>query len=143
MTNEQLTKFLNLPAEQRTSGLVIRDLLLEKVLGDDKKRVLYYYGRTLADDLEFTTLDDAMNQYTEMGFGNITLDKVKKNSYLFQISQNNRFNLTTNPEFSLETGFIAAALKQVLNQVAEGQFQIDIKNQTAAILIQTEPKEAD
>lgn len=84
-----------------------------------------------------------MTIFQNLGLGQISLSKVKKDIYLFQIEGNelaNVFNLDKKPEFALETGFLAKSISEAIERPAEGQFTVDDKKRTVSIMIQTIPQ---
>lgn len=142
MKKTEIEKYINLPPEERDFSLLLRDVLFSDIFSSDKSKILYYYGKEIANNFEFSQIEDILNFFSEIGFGKINLVKVKKNAYLFEFLGNQvdkRFYVDKKPEFSLETGFLAQAISLVINCPAEGQFKINRNKKLISVLIQTIP----
>ncbi|BDR58790.1 DUF2507 domain-containing protein [Xylocopilactobacillus apicola] len=140
---KKIENYLNLPPEKRDSGLLMRDIVLPDIFNDDKNKILYYYGKDLANNFDFPQIEEIMAIFEKIGFGQITLEKVKKDIYLFQVlgkSVDQRFLVSQKPEFALETGFLAQAITIAIQRPAEGQFKLDPKKKAVSFLIQTIPQ---
>lgn len=140
MNNSKIIDYLNLPDNKRDFSLYIREILLCDIFGKDKKEILYYYGKDLANNFTFKSIDEITILFKKLGLGELILCKVKKNAYFFEASGeiiNQRIAFNSKSEFALETGFIAKAINLTTSLTAEGQYKINEKNKLVEFLIQT------
>lgn len=89
---------------------LIRDVLLTEVLGNDASAILYWGGKSLARRFPCVDFEELSSFFAEAGWGQITLVKESKNEQMFHLSggmTERRFEVQTNPFFTLEAGFIA------------------------------------
>ncbi|MCT6892887.1 MAG: DUF2507 domain-containing protein [Bombilactobacillus mellifer] len=140
MSSSKIIDYLNLPDSERNFSLYIREILLCDIFGKDKKEILYYYGKDLANNFTFKSIDEITILFKKIGLGELVLSKVKKNAYFFEASGeiiNQRIAFNSKSEFTLETGFIAKAINLTTSLTAEGQYKINEKNKLVEFLIQT------
>lgn len=140
MNKDQIKQYLNLPPERRDFSLFLREILLTDIFGPDKNEILYYYGKDLANNFTFDSLDEICNLFEQFGFGALALTKVKKDTYLFRAQGTKiteRLEFMPEADFSLETGFIAQAIKLATKRIAEGQWNVNRKMKFVEFLIQT------
>jgi len=95
---------------------LIREILLQEILGDDSPEILYWAGKRLAHKYPLETLEEVIEFFHQASWGNLTIIKESKNEMdleLFSPFIKERIEQNKNCHFQLEAGFIA---QQIENQ---------------------------
>lgn len=141
---------LALPAEGPLFGqLMLRDLLLPELLGEETSNISYWAGRALArklpvDETELSQL------FAEVGFGELTAESAKRHERVYTLAGTvvaTRIANFPQPDFQLEAGFLAESLQQALGVVVEANATVDTHKQkvhlTAAMDLKAEVPRPD
>ncbi|MDF7636682.1 YslB family protein [Leuconostocaceae bacterium ESL0958] len=121
--------------------LLLRDGLLDNLLGVDYANITYWAGKELARQFPAQTIEELQQFFTKAAWGDLTI--------LYQDSGQQQWSLTgpivqerlavkESPDFSLETGFLAQQLESQSAAIAEGSFSFSSKKATAKITILTD-----
>jgi predicted hydrocarbon binding protein len=95
---------------------LIREELLDDLLGKDAPSVLYWAGKRLARKYPLFTIEEIYEFYANAGWGTLELIEQKKDEMIFSLSGDlidYRLQNAPNPTFQLEAGFLA---EQIQNQ---------------------------
>lgn len=125
MDNEAYTTIINDPHMADLLGQeLIRDDLLPSILGSDNHDISYWAGKHLARNHRLATYDDLIAFFDQFKLGKLNLLKKSGQQLNWELSGpivKNRLDLFDDPDFYLETGFIAQSCQYILNQVAEAE----------------------
>lgn len=91
---------------------LIRNVLLQKILGEEYESLLYWSGKSLAREYPLSSLDEFADFFTKAGWGILSLTKEGRQEWVFQLEGIER-SLIEASSFRLEAGFLA---EQVQNQ---------------------------
>ncbi len=114
--NDQLTDLLGQE--------LVRDDLLPSILGSDIHEISYWAGKHLARSHRLANYDDLSAFFTQFKLGTLKLIKQSGRELNWQLSGpivKNRLDLFDDPDFYLETGFIAQSCQYILDQTAEAE----------------------
>ncbi|MCP3762530.1 YslB family protein [Domibacillus sp. A3M-37] len=120
---------------------LIRDVLIGDLLGSDAGDVLYWGGKALARRFPCTDTEELSAFFQEAGWGMIYLIKETKNERLYRLSggmTERRFNVQTNPSFTLESGFVAEQMSAHFDREAEAICQLHKKSKHVDITVKWE-----
>lgn len=123
-----------------TAGLpleVLRDILIPAILGKETDGILYWAGKDLARQFPVETEDDVSTIFSQLGFGDIKLQKKNKKQQVWIMSGGlvtDRLALDKN-NFTLEAGFLAQQIELQTNATSEAQITEKKKN-SVEILVQ-------
>lgn len=125
MDNESYKAIVNNPRITDLLGQeLIRDELLPSILGSDNHEISYWAGKHLARNHRLATFDDLATFFTQFKLGNLKLVKKVGRQINWQLSGEivkNRLDLFDDPDFYLETGFIAQSCQYISDQTAEAE----------------------
>ncbi|OLO27815.1 hypothetical protein BTR23_19220 [Alkalihalophilus pseudofirmus] len=85
---------------------IIRNILMDDLLGKDHESILYWAGKSIARKYQQESLEDIIDFFTKVGWGNLTVLKEKKDEINFQLVSpyhNEKLAVT----YQLEAGFLA------------------------------------
>ncbi|CAM3132230.1 DUF2507 domain-containing protein [Lentilactobacillus buchneri] len=105
---------------------LIRDSLIPEILGKDVHEISYWAGKHLARDHRLATYEDLETFFKQFKFGDLKLLKRSGNQISWQLSGKivaQRLNAFDDPDFYLESGFIAQSCQYILNQQAEAELE--------------------
>lgn len=134
---------LTLPADGPLFGqLMLRDLLLPDLLGEETSNIAYWAGRDLARQLPVAEAD-LTKLFEQVGFGTLTPTAAKKQERHYLLSGSvveTRIANFKQPDFRLEAGFLAQSLQQILGVVVEANAVIDAHKHQVALTVALDPK---
>ncbi|WP_409289673.1 YslB family protein [Peribacillus sp. SCS-37] len=107
---------------------LIREFLLNELLGKEASQLLYWGGKQLARKFPLQSVEEIIEFFRNAGWGTLTQTKLSKDESLFELSGSTverRLSINVKCHFQLEAGFLAE------------QFEIQRKVSTEAI---EEPK---
>lgn len=93
---------------------LIREVLLEDLLGPDSRPVLYWAGRKLARKFPLGSTDEIIEFFRSAGWGTLTINKEGKNEMtmaLYGPEVERRLSVNGTAHFQLEAGFIAEQIQ--------------------------------
>ena len=120
---------------------LIRDVLLDDLLGADAADILYWGGKTLARRFPCTDTEELAAFFTEAGWGTLTLVKETRKEWVYRLSGSlveRRFQSQTPPSFTLESGFIAEQAAARFETEAEAICQLHKKTKHVDITVKWE-----
>lgn len=127
--------------------LLFRDALLPELLGDDKGAIGYWAGKALARKFPLGNPKDATTFFQQAGFGTLALLKQTAQMTRWQLSGEPvalRKQLDSQPDFTLEAGFLAEMMAQQLGVSAEAELSDTprkLRNQAVTFDVYTDPND--
>lgn len=103
---------------------VLRDALLPNLLGDDSSGILYWAGKDLARQFPVATDSDLVTFFEQVGWGHLVLIKATANVINYELTGEpvaRRSAAIKDPDFMLETGFLAEQAVQRTGCVSEAE----------------------
>ncbi|WP_125705364.1 DUF2507 domain-containing protein [Lacticaseibacillus daqingensis] len=143
MAKADYQELLALDAQGPLFGeLMLRDLLLPDLLGEETSSIAYWAGRALARKLPVEE-DQLTTLFERVGFGVLAPASSKHHERNYTLSgpvvQTRIANFDA-PDFRLEAGFLAESLQQVLGMVVEANPTIDRRKQVVTLTAALDPK---
>lgn len=89
---------------------LIREILLQDILGDDSYHILYWAGKQLARRFPLSSMNEVISFFQSAGWGQLNIEKETKNEMELSLTGeiiNRRLDLYANTHFQLEAGFLA------------------------------------
>ncbi len=123
---------------------LIREILLNDILGKDSPHVLYWAGKQLARKFPLHNIDEIINFFSIACWGDLTLVKQSKDEIemtLTGIMVERRFDLNTACHFQLETGFLAEQISLQRKFTAEGAEETKRRARRATIFVKLDLKD--
>ena len=114
---------------------LIREILLQDILGEDSYHILYWAGKKLARKFPLTSMNEVISFFQSAGWGELIIKKETKNEMELTLTGeiiNRRLDLYTNTHFQLEAGFLAEQC--VLQKKFYSEAISDIKKRANQIL---------
>lgn len=99
---------------------IIRDHLLQSILGKHEEDVLYWAGKELARKFPLFSMDEAASFFQEAGWGELTIDSktLKDGAYYILTGEPSLLNIESRC-FKLEAGFLAEQMQKSLGFLTE------------------------
>ncbi len=101
---------------------LIREELMDDLLGNDKPGILYWAGKRIARKYPLFSIEEITEFFSNAGWGNLTLEYEKKYEMGFSLTSElikNRLSAKTSATFQLEAGFLAEQIKRIKKVYAE------------------------
>lgn len=101
---------------------LVREILLEDILGKDSPQILYWAGKRLARRFPLTGRDEIIYFFQSAGWGNLQLLKESKGEIEYTLSGDavdRRFTVNDQCHFQLEAGFLAEQFSLQTNLLTE------------------------
>lgn len=114
------------PNTTSTFGIeLIRDYVLNDLLGNDYRQVIYWAGKRLARQFPVLSEDELTPFFQEAGWGSLSLIKKKGTTFSFVLLPPESTR-TERPAgyFQLEAGFLAEQVAKLTGFVAEGYAEL-------------------
>ncbi|GAA0355736.1 DUF2507 domain-containing protein [Bacillus horti] len=111
---------------------LVRDHVLATITGEHQSSILYWAGKTLAEQFEFQSFEEIRNFFLDAGWGYLEVkqDKAAVKHFLLDSPQ---FQYRTLPviesTFALECGFLSQALGKLEDKETEGDYRLQSKEQ--------------
>ncbi|PLT32346.1 YslB family protein [Bacillus sp. V5-8f] len=89
---------------------LVREVLLDDILGKDSPQVLYWAGKRMARRFPLSGRDDIISFFRSAGWGNLQVLKESKDEIEFILSGevvSRRLDINNQCHFQLEAGFLA------------------------------------
>ncbi|MBP2240648.1 putative hydrocarbon binding protein [Cytobacillus eiseniae] len=93
---------------------LIREVLLQEILGSDAPEILYWAGKRLARKYPMATIEDVFEFFQKASWGSLSILKESKNEMeleLFSPLIKLRYSENSQCTFQLEAGFIAQQIE--------------------------------
>jgi predicted hydrocarbon binding protein len=140
--NEEQEQIIQLDSSVSVFGYeLIRDVLLGDILGNDAADVLYWGGKSLARRFPCADAEELSAFFTESGWGQIKLVKENKKEMIYCLSggmTKRRFDIQTNPAFTLESGFVAEQIAARFDTAAEAICRLNKRDRQVEITVKWE-----
>lgn len=133
-----------LPAEEKELQVpmfgyeLIREIVLEDILGKDSPQILYWSGKQLARRFPLNDRNELASFFESAGWGTLEFIKEKKEEVEYSLGGTvvqRRFELFDNNHFQLEAGFLAEQYKLLMKCNAEAAVEVKNRSQKAVITI--------
>lgn len=101
---------------------LIREDLLNEILGNDASNILYWAGKRLARKYPLFSLDELIEFFMNAGWGRLELLGEEKDELEFSLTGDlieYRLKTKTSSTFQLEAGFLAEQIQQMKKAYAE------------------------
>ncbi|WP_245602170.1 YslB family protein [Peribacillus kribbensis] len=89
---------------------LIREYLLNEILGQDAPQLLYWGGKQLARKFPLNSVEEICEFFRNAGWGSLEQIKLSRDESLFELSGEpvlRRLSINTDCHFQLEAGFLA------------------------------------
>jgi len=117
---------------------LIREELLQDLLGKNTSQLLYWAGKNLARKYPLETTEEITSFFTQAGWGELHLVSSKKAEMEWHLTGeliSRRFVHKDEPSFQLEAGFLAQQIEQQQNKVTETYEQQKKRAQTVIFTV--------
>lgn len=124
---------------------LIREELLNTLLGKDSPEILYWAGKTLARTYPLKNINEITAFFLEAGWGNLLIKKESKGEAHFELTGpliSNRIQLNKATHYKLEAGFLAQQLETQNGMVAEATDNIHKRSSTVEIIVKWDKTDA-
>ncbi|PWF99592.1 YslB family protein [Levilactobacillus bambusae] len=128
--------------------ILIRDVLLTNILGDDSDSITYWAGKQLARQFPIGSPTDLTVFFEQAGFGELELVKSGNHRQVWRLSGpsiETRISHVEQPDFMLEAGFLAESIQQQTGDLTEAQLSLEQKHRSKAVDIElvSDPHDVD
>lgn len=127
MDNETYNTIIRNPQLADLLGqALIRDDLMPSILGSDNHEISYWAGKHLARNHRLANFDDLIAFFEQFKLGSLKLLKQTSRQISWQLSGEivkSRLDLFDDPDFYLETGFVAQSCQYITDQTAEAEIE--------------------
>ncbi|WP_225422767.1 YslB family protein [Lactiplantibacillus garii] len=103
---------------------VLRDALIPNLLGDERSGILYWAGKDLARQFPTGSTEDLVTFFEQAGWGHLVLVKATNDLITYELTGEpvaRRSATVKDPDFMLETGFLAEQAVQHSGCVSEAE----------------------
>jgi len=103
---------------------ILRDALLPNLLGDESSGILYWAGKDLARQFPTSSTEDLIAFFDQVGWGHLVLVKATNDLITYDLVGEpvaRRSATIKNPDFMLETGFLAEQAVQHSGCISEAK----------------------
>lgn len=97
---------------------LIRNVLLQQLLGEEYEPILYWSGKSLAREYPLNTVDELVDFFKKTGWGSLSLTKEGRQAWIFQLEEISYPFIKEN-SFRLEAGFLAEQVQRQKGFIAE------------------------
>jgi predicted hydrocarbon binding protein len=118
-----------------------RDILPPVIFGKDTADIFYWAGKQLARKFPLLSLDEVYSFFDEACWGKLRIMKEEKNELLFELSGpfvERKFDIYSEPFFSLEAGFLAEQIQTQKNATAEALEEVHKRSKKVRLLVKWE-----
>lgn len=101
---------------------IIREFLLEDLLGKEGPQILYWAGKQLGRRFPLSSTAEVITFFQEAGWGDLELQKEEKEEMKWELSGKlieRRFSINDAIHFQLEAGFLAYQMEHQRKYVSE------------------------
>lgn len=125
---------------------LLRDILIPNLLGNETNEILYWAGKEIARQYPLSSIEETILFFERAGFGNLELQKRDKQILIYRLTGTlveSRLNVSNDPSFNLEAGFLAEQIQQQENIYTEAVFEIQLKKETVLITLKQDTKDSE
>jgi predicted hydrocarbon binding protein len=118
-------------------SLILKDVLLPELLGNDSSDILYFAGKELARKLASNTLLGISQFFKLADWGDLSITKQDPSRQTWELTGDilkTRYEIDNLPDFYLEAGFLAQQIQQQLGKTTEATYQLNGKKSVTFIL---------
>ncbi|MEJ9149985.1 YslB family protein [Bacillus smithii] len=118
-----------------------RDILLPEIFGKDTADIFYWAGKQLARKFPLLSIDEICSFFEEACWGTLQVIKEEKKELLFELSGPivlRKFDIYSEPFFSLEAGFLAEQIQTQKNVTAEAIEEVHKRSKKVRLLVKWE-----
>ena len=101
---------------------LVREFLLDDLLGKEGPQLLYWAGKQLGRRFPLSTIDETIAFFTDAGWGDLRIVKESKDEVKLELSGEliqRRYAINEHANFQLEAGFLAFQLENMKRAVSE------------------------
>ncbi len=101
---------------------IIREFLLEDLLGKEGPQILYWAGKQLGRRFPLSSTEETITFFHDAGWGDLLLVKETKDEIKWELTGElikRRFSINENTHFQLEAGFLAYQTEHQRKVVSE------------------------
>ena len=121
---------------------IIRDHLLQSILGKHEEDVLYWAGKELARKFPLFSMDELPSFFTEAGWGQLMIEKETKDEIHYILMTDEDLSLNIEHRcFRLEAGFLAEQKQKQLGCLTECYEEKNIKKECVRFTLKWDLKE--
>lgn len=147
MNNQIYAHYLSDPESAPLFGkALIRDVVLNDLLGTDAGSIAYWEGKQLARRFTLGSIQDLVRFFQQADLGDLMLQKQTAKEWQFTLSGKpvtTRLSLQPDATFSLEAGFLAQTAQQMVGVVAETEMGEKPKRaEGISLIVHLDPKDA-
>lgn len=105
---------------------ILRDDLLNLIFEDDIQSIMYWAGKELAQKYPIVAIEDLPIFFEKSNWGILEQKTESNNEITFSLSGKYielRMSENEDPDFSLETGFVAESIQQIIEADTEAEFK--------------------
>ncbi|MEH6947993.1 MULTISPECIES: YslB family protein [Peribacillus] len=123
---------------------LIREIVLDNILGQDSYQILYWTGKQLARKFPLSSMGEVVAFFQSAGWGDLIIEKETKNEMELTLTGeiiNRRLELYSDCHFQLETGFLAE--QSALQKKCSSEAVAEIKKRAKRVIftVQWDPKD--
>lgn len=120
---------------------LIRDHVLSSILGKHSDDILYWAGKELARKFPCGDIQLIISFFKDAGWGNLSLEKESKDSYIFHLTGDSDILNIINRSFRLEAGFIGEQIQTINGFLTECYEEKKEKQQLITLQVKWDLKE--
>lgn len=121
---------------------IIRDHLLQSILGKHEEDVLYWAGKELARKFPLFSMEEVSSFFAEAGWGQLILEKETKDEVHYILMTEDPVQLNVEQRcFRLEAGFLAEQKQKQLSFLTECYEEKDTKKHIVKFTVKSDLKE--
>lgn len=119
---------------------ILRDHVLPNILGVHEGDILYWAGKDVARKFPIFHIEELPTFFTEAGWGQLTLEKTKKEEAFYLLDGNFSSLNTKERTFHLEAGFIAEQYQKLNGSLTECFSEIKQKGKLITFQVKWDSK---
>jgi predicted hydrocarbon binding protein len=124
--------------------VLIRDILLNDILGKDSPQVLYWAGKQLARKFPLSEMNEVISFFNNASWGKLEISKQTKDEMIVSLSGEiikRRLLLNNQCHFQLEAGFLAEQISMQKKLTTEAAEEAKRRASTITLTIKWDSKD--
>ncbi|MBM7691992.1 putative hydrocarbon binding protein [Peribacillus deserti] len=124
---------------------LIREYLLNEILGQDAAQLLYWGGKQLARKFPLHSVEDICVFFHSAGWGTLTQKKLSKDESIFELSGDGvsrRLSINEKCHFQLEAGFLAQQFELQKKVSSEAIEELKKRTSKVTFIVKWDPKDS-